>query len=340
MNILITGITGFAGGYLTEYLSKERDVQIFGLKRWHSSLDHIRPLLSNISLIDGDLGDPHSIERAVVESAPDVVFHLAAQSYVPVSFAAPQETMHTNAIGTIALLEAIRRSKRDPTIHLCTSSEVYGEVPENELPINEATPFRPQSPYAVSKVAQDMLGYQYHASYGMRIIRSRTFTQTGPGSKEFLVLPAFAKQLAQLELDRTIEPVIAVGNLDSVRTFCDIRDMVRAYVLLVERCTPGGVYNIAGVHTCTIGEMLQDLIDLTDLKPKIRINPKLLRPSDVTRQITDGTKFNTATGWQPEIPFVQTLQDTLDYWRREVRRRAHRPTPGWHATGDSGLHEH
>lgn len=322
MNVLITGITGFAGGYLAEHLSKERDAQIFGLKRWHSPLDHIRPLLSEITLIDGDLGDPHSIEHAIAESAPDVVFHLAAQSYVPVSFLAPQETMNTNATGTIALLEAIRRSKLDPIIHLCTSSEVYGEVPESELPINEATIFRPQSPYAVSKVAQDMLGYQYHVSYNMRIIRSRTFTQTGPRSKEVLVLPAFAKQLAQLELDGTAEPVIEVGNLDSIRTFCDIRDMVRAYVLLVERCSPGEVYNIAGAHTCTIGEMLQHLIALTNLEPKIKVSPKLLRPSDVTRQITDGAKFNAATGWRPEISFAQTLSDTLDYWREEVRKRA------------------
>jgi len=321
MNILITGITGFAGGYLAEFLIKKPDTRIFGLKRWHSPLDQIRPLLPRLTLIDGDLGDPHSIDQAIAESAPDVVFHLAAQSYVPVSFLAPQETMHTNAIGTIALLEAIRRSKIDPVIHLCTSSEVYGEVPENDLPIDESTVFRPQSPYAVSKVAQDMIGYQYYVSYNMRIIRSRTFTQTGPRSEEVLVLPALAKQIAQLELDRSAEQVIEVGNLNSIRTFCDIRDIVRAYVLLVEKCVPGEVYNIAGSHTCTISEMLRDLIGLTELEPEIRVNPRLLRPSDVTRQITDGSKFYAATGWQPEIPFAQTLSDTLDYWRGEVRRR-------------------
>lgn len=322
VNILITGITGFAGSYLVEELRRNSSARILGLKRWNSPLDNIQPFLDEVELIDCDLRDPHSIYQAVAEAVPDVVYHLAAQSYVPVSFRTPHETINTNANGTVALLEAIRDSHLDPVIHLCTSSEVYGEVPEAELPIDENTVFRPQSPYAVSKVAEDMVGYQYHASYGMRIIRTRTFTQTGPRSKEFLVLPAFAKQIAEIEQRVRADDILYVGNLDSTRTFCDIRDMVRAYRLLVEKCVPGEVYNIAGTHTCTIREMLSDLLSLSHIKPEVRVDPRLLRPSDVTRQVADGSKFRGAAGWEPEIPFEQTLRDTLDYWRGEVRRRA------------------
>jgi GDP-4-dehydro-6-deoxy-D-mannose reductase len=321
VNVLITGITGFAGSYLAKQLVESSSARVVGLKRWNSPLDNIQPILGSIELIDGDLRDSHSIYRAVAEAAPDVVYHLAAQSYVPISFHTPAETINTNAAGTVALLEAIRRAGLDPVIDICTSSEVYGDVPEEELPITESTVFRPQSPYAVSKVAQDMLGYQYHVSYGMRIIRTRSFTNTGPRSKEFVVLPAFAKQIAEIELGIRPDNLLRVGNLDSVRTFCDIRDMVRAYQLVIDKCVPGEVYNIVGAHVCTVGEMLSSLLALSDAEPEIYVDPRLLRPSDVTRQIADGSKFNNVTGWNPEIPFAQTLQDTLDYWRQEVRRR-------------------
>jgi GDP-4-dehydro-6-deoxy-D-mannose reductase len=321
VNVLITGITGFAGSYLAKHLVENSSARVVGLKRWNSPLDNIQPVLDDIELIDCDLRDSHSIYQAVAEAAPDVVYHLAAQSYVPVSFLTPAETMNTNASGTVAVFEAVRRAGLDPVIHLCTSSEVYGEVPAEELPITESTVFRPQSPYAVSKVAQDMVGYQYHASYGMRIIRTRSFTNTGPRSKEYVVLPAFAKQIAELELGLRQDNRLHVGNLDSARTFCDIRDMVKAYQLVTEKCVPGEVYNIVGAHVCMVGEMLSGLLALSEVQPEIYTDPKLLRPSDVTRQIADGSKFNNATGWKPEILFEQTLQDTLDYWRQEVRRR-------------------
>lgn len=322
VRVLITGITGFAGSYLAKDLVKNSSAHIIGLKRWNSSLDNIQPILRDLELIDCDLRDAHSVYGAIGEAMPDVVYHLAAQSYVPVSFRTPAETMNTNATGTIALLEAIRQAGIDPVIHVCTSSEVYGEVPQEELPITENTVFRPQSPYAVSKVAEDMVGQQYHVSYGMRIIRTRTFTHTGPRSKEFVVLPAFAKQIAEIELGIRPDNVLYVGNLDSTRTFCDIRDMVKAYQLVIEKCVPGEVYNIVGTHVRTVREMLGSLLALSDVDPEIRTDPRLLRPSDVTRQIADGSKFSEATGWEPEMPFEQTLQDTLDYWREEVRRRA------------------
>lgn len=319
MRVLITGVTGFAGSYLAEYLVDKPGVEIYGLKRWNSPLTDVQSVKDRITLINFDLGDPFSVHHAVKEVRPDRIFHLAAQSYVPMSFRAPVDTIRANALGTVALLEAVRECELDPVIHICTSSEVYGEVPPEELPITESTPFRPQSPYGVSKVAEDMLAYQYYQSYGLRTLRTRSFTHTGPRSKEVFVAPAFAKQIALAEAGLS-DPVVYVGNQDSIRTFLDIRDMVEAYWLMTETCPPGEAYNIAGAHTCTIGEMLDVLLSLTDVQPKVEVDPRLLRPSDVTRQVPDTTKFREATGWRPRIPFEQTLRDILDYWRDQVRQ--------------------
>lgn len=318
MKVLITGVTGFAGSYLAEYLVEKPGVEVYGLKRWNSPLTDIQAIKDRINLVNFDLGDPFSVHQAVKEIRPDRIFHLAAQSYVPMSFRAPVDTIRANALGTVALLEAVRELELDPVIHICTSSEVYGEVPAEELPITEDTPFRPQSPYGVSKVAEDMLAYQYYQSYGLRTLRTRSFTHTGPRSKEVFVAPAFAKQIALSEAG-LIDPVVYVGNQDSIRTFLDIRDMVEAYWQMTEKCPPGEVYNIAGAHTCTIGEMLEVLLSLTDVRPKVEVDEKLLRPSDVTRQVPDVTKFREATGWEPKIPFEQTLLDILNYWREQVR---------------------
>jgi GDPmannose 4,6-dehydratase/GDP-4-dehydro-6-deoxy-D-mannose reductase len=237
------------------------------------------------------------------------------------SFRAPIDTLRANALGTVSLLEAVRAAGIDPMIHICTSSEVYGEVPEAELPIVETTPFRPQSPYGVSKVAEDLTAYQYHASYGLRTVRTRSFTHTGPRSKEVFVAPAFAKQIAEIEAGVHDDPVVRVGNLNSTRTFLDIRDMVEAYWLLTEVCPPGEVYNIAGDMTCLVGDMLDTLLSMTDVKPRVEVDPQLLRASDVTRQVPDTTKFREATGWRPIISFEQTLKDILDYWREQVGLR-------------------
>jgi GDP-4-dehydro-6-deoxy-D-mannose reductase len=320
VKVLITGVTGFAGSYLAEYLVARPDVKVYGLKRWNSPLTDLQEIIDEVELINFDLGDPHSIYKAIDEVRPDRIFHLAAQSYVPMSFRAPVDTIRANALGTVGLLEAVREIGLDPVIHICTSSEVYGEVPEDELPITETTTFRPQSPYGVSKVAEDLTAYQYHASYGLRTLRTRSFTHTGPRSKEVFVAPAFAKQIAEIEAGRC-EEVIRVGNLHSTRTFLDIRDMVEAYWLLTEKCPAGEVYNIAGNHTCTVGQMLDALLGMTDVRPKIQVDPRLLRASDVTRQVPDTTKFREATGWLPRIPFEQTLQDILAYWRDQTAQR-------------------
>lgn len=320
MRVLITGVTGFAGSYLAEYLVPRDGVEVWGLKRWNSPLADIAAVQDRLHLVDVDLGDAHSVYKAIAEIRPDRIFHLAAQSYVPMSFRAPIDTVRVNALGTAALLEAVRTAGIDPVVHICTSSEVYGQVDVAELPITEQTRFLPQSPYGVSKVAEDMFAYQYFASYGIKTLRTRSFTHTGPRSKAVFVAPAFAKQIAEIELGIRTEPVIKVGNLDSVRTFLDIRDMVRAYWLLTEKCPPGEVYNIAGTYTCTVGDMLEVLLGLAGVEARVEVDPALLRASDVTQQVADTSKFREATGWEPEIPFEQTLLDILDYWRAQTRR--------------------
>jgi GDP-mannose 4,6-dehydratase len=316
MKIFITGVTGFVGSHLCDYIvANHPQVEMHGLVRWRSPKDNIAHIPSDrLNLHLGDLRDQGSLIRILSEVEPDIIFHLAAQSYVQTSFIAPIDTLETNVIGTTNLLEAVRISKINPTIHICSSSEVYGQVLPEELPIKETCPLRPASPYAVSKVGEDMIAMQYNLSYGLKTIRTRMFTHSGARRGEVFVESAFAKQVALIKLGRQ-SPVIHVGNLDSVRTFADVRDTVRAYWQLVHKCTPGEVYNIGGDQTMTVGAMLQRLLEIAGLKEiSIKIEKHLLRPSDVTLQIPDCSKFKTITGWKPEIPFNETLHDLLNFW--------------------------
>jgi len=323
--VLITGITGFVGSHLADYiLANFPEVQISGLARWRSPKDNIRHILDRITLEFGDLLDLSSLKALLSRQKPDVIFHLAAQSYVPFSFSAPVATLNANMIGTCDLLEAVKELKfvsdYDPIIHICSSSEVYGQVKENEVPIKEDNPFRPASPYAVSKVAEDMLAFQYWLSWEVKTIRTRMFTHTGPRRGEVFVVSTFAKQIAAIEAGLA-SPVIMVGNLESVRTFLDVRDAVKAYWLLVVKCPPGEVYNIGGVETMTVGEMLDRLLKLSKVKNiDVKVDRSRLRPSDVTLQIPCIDKFTEATGWKPEIKFDRTLEDTLNYWRDYFKR--------------------
>lgn len=318
--VLITGITGFVGSHLAEYILKEhKGIKIYGLIRWRSPKNNILKIQDYINLCYGDLEDYSSLEKILSETKPDVIFHLAAQSYVDFSFISPISTLYTNVIGTANLLEAIKTLKLqigyDPVIHICSSSEVYGQVREEEIPVKETNPFRPASPYAVSKVGEDMLALQYFLSWKIKTIRTRMFTHEGPRRGEVFAPSNFAKQIAAIEIGKQ-KPTVLVGNLRSVRTFMDVRDAVRAYWLLVNKCTPGEVYNIGGVETMTIGDMLRKLIGFSKKKNiKIKIDRKRLRPSDVTLQIPSVEKFVKQTNWQPEIRFDQTLKDMLDYWR-------------------------
>jgi len=325
---LITGITGFVGSHLAEYiLGHHPGVEVAGLKRWRSPQEHLAGIAGRVHLFDGDLRDLSSLLRVLAAFPADAIFHLAAQSYVPTSYFAPADTMETNVVGTVNLLEAVRLSRLDPVIHVCSSSEVYGQVDEKDVPIREDCPLRPVSPYAVSKVGEDAAAYMYFKAYGLRTIRSRMFTHSGPRRGEVFVDSFFCRQVAAIEQGLQ-EPVLRVGNLDSVRTFADVRDTVRAYWLLAERCPAGEVYNIGGATTMTIREMLAKVLKLTTFAGSIevRVDPALIRPADVTLQIPCVDKFRAATGWTAEIPYDQTLRDMLDYWRARLRRE--RPVPG------------
>lgn len=321
MRALITGITGFAGSHLAEYLLNEHpDVEVFGTYRWRSRMDNIEHLRSRIRLLEADLRDYTSMHAALEKSKPDVIFHLAAQSFVPSSWTAPNETLTTNVSGQTNLFEAIRALRLDPVVQIACSSEQYGLVLPDETPIKETNPLRPLSPYAVSKVAQDYLGYQYFQSYGLKVVRTRGFNHTGPRRGQVFVTSNFCSQVAAIELGLQ-EPVIRVGNIEAIRDFTDVRDMVRAYWLAVTKAKPGEVYNIATGNGIRIREMLERLISLANVEVKIEVDPERLRPSDVEILIGDASKFKADTGWEPRIPFEQTLNDLLDYWRQTLSRR-------------------
>jgi len=320
MKILITGITGFVGSHLGEYiLNLNEGHDVYGICRWRSPKDNLEKIYNKITLLDADLCDLSALIRRFKDIKPDIIFHLAAQSYVLTSFNSPIQTLWSNVIGTTNLLEAVRILEIDPVIHICSSSEVYGQVSESDVPIKETCPFRPASPYAVSKVGEDMIGLQYWLSYKIKTIRTRMFTHTGPRRGDVFAFSAFAKQIAASELGLK-EPVVRVGNLKSVRTICDVRDAVKAYWIMVHKCKPGEVYNIGGNQTLTIGEGLEKLLSFSKIKLGIKVVPELLRPSDVTLQIPSTEKFSKETGWKPEISLEKTLIDILDYWREELSR--------------------
>lgn len=329
---LITGITGMVGSHLADYLLAHTDWDIIGMCRWRSPLDNVRHLLPRVNASDrirfvhGDLRDSLSLQHAITDARPDYVFHLAAQSYPKTSFSAPLETFDTNINGTARLLEVIRLCPDvAPVIHVCASSEVFGRVPREKLPIGEECSFHPASPYAISKVGTDLIGRFYAEAYGMRVMTTRMFTHTGPRRGDVFAESSFAKQIAMIEAG-VLPPVVKVGNLDSLRTFADVRDAVRAYHLLVtHRPVAGAYYNIGGQHTCTIGEMLTHLIDLSPIGRTIRVeqDPERLRPIDADLQVPDTTKFTNHTGWRPEIAFEQTMADLLDYWRQRVADEKH-----------------
>ena len=323
---LITGITGMVGSHLADFLLQETDWEIVGLCRWRSPLDNIADLVplinrnERVRLVYGDLRDPHSIDQAVVSCRPNYVFHLAAQSFPKTSFDAPTETLDTNITGTLNLLEALRRIQSDAIIHICSSSEVFGRVPQDKVPIDEECSFHPASPYAISKVGTDLVGRFYAEAYGMMILVTRMFTHTGPRRGDVFAESSFAKQIAMAEAE-LIEPVIKVGNLKSLRTIADVRDAVRAYFMLVTvNPVAGSVYNIGGTHSCSVGDVLDTLISMSTLKDRIsvQVDPSRLRPIDADLQIPNTSKFREHTGWEPTISFEQTMNDLLDYWRDRV----------------------
>lgn len=325
---LISGISGFVGSHLCDYLLDNTDWELHGLIRWRSPLNNLQQHFGRIEKKDrlflhyGDLRDDVSLRAVVDAVAPDYVFHLAAQSFPKTSFASPIDTLDTNVLGTCRLLEAIRVRVPQALTHICASSEVFGRVSAAELPIVEDCRFHPASPYAISKVGTDLLGRFYAQAYGMNVQTTRMFTHSGPRRGDVFAESSFAKQLAMIERGM-IEPVIKVGNLKSMRTWADVRDAVRAYhLLLTVKPTPGAYYNIGGEFSCTIGDMLEKLISFSHVRPRIEEDPERLRPIDADLQVPDTTKFRTLTGWEPRIKFERTMRDLLDYWRSEsIRQR-------------------
>ena len=318
MRVLITGITGFAGSHLADYiLADHPDVEVCGIIRWRSRRENIQHIEEKIALFEADIKDVISLKKCLTEIKPDRIFHLAAQSFVPTSWKCPAETFAINAVGQINLFEAILSLKLDPKIQVAGSSEEYGMVQRNEIPMKETNPLRPLSPYAVSKVAQDLLAWQYFKSYGLRTVRTRGFNHTGPRRGEVFICSNFAKQIAEIEKEKR-KPVIYVGNLEAKRDFSDVRDVVRAYWLSLERGEEGEVYNIGKGKAYSMKEVLDILLSMSKVNVKIEVDPQRIRPSDVPILISDCTKFMKITGWKPEIPFRQSLQDLLNYWRERV----------------------
>ena len=318
MKILITGVTGFVGSHLAEYcLSLDQQVEVIGTCRWRSRRENIEHLEDAINLYECDLRDASSVKTLLADIQPERIFHLAAQSYVPSSWNSPGETITTNVIGQLNIFEAMRETNSTASIQIAGSSEEYGLVHPEEAPITEENPLRPLSPYAVSKVAQDMLAYQYFQSYGLRVVRTRAFNHTGPRRGDVFVTSNFAKQIAEIEAGQR-PPVIHVGDLNPKRDFTDVRDIVRAYWLSLEHCSLGEVYNVASGKAYRIKEVLKILLDNSGQDIEVVEAPERLRPSDVPLLLGDNSRFCKATGWIPEIPFEQTAKDLLDYWRERT----------------------
>jgi GDP-4-dehydro-6-deoxy-D-mannose reductase len=319
--VLVTGITGFAGSHLVDHMLERGGAEVFGAIRWRSRTENIEHFRERVTLLECDLRDSTSTRDLLEQVRPDWIFHLAAQSFVPTSWNAPHESISTNALGQLNLFEAVRRIGLTPRIQVACSSEEYGLVNEKELPIRETNPLRPLSPYAVSKVTQDLLGYQYFMSYAMDVVRTRGFNHEGPRRPNVFVASDFAYQIATIEAGKR-EAVLHVGNLDARRDFTDVRDMVKGYWLALERGERGEVYNLCSGKDYSIRQVLDLLLGMTKVKIEVRVDPRRLRPSDVPVLRGDASKFHAATGWMPTIPFERTLADTLEFWRRHWRDQA------------------
>jgi GDPmannose 4,6-dehydratase len=323
----ISGITGMVGSHLADYIINNSNWEIVGLIRWRSPLDNISHLLDDINnkgrirLIYGDLKDTISINKAISEAKPNYVFHLAAQSFPKTSFNAPLDTLDTNIQGTNRILESLKNHAPEALIHICSSSEIFGRISKEKLPIDEECSFHPASPYAISKVGTDLVGRFYAEAYNMKVMTTRMFTHTGPRRGDVFAESSFAKQIALAEAGYT-KPIIKVGNLKSLRTIADVRDAVRAYFMLLTINPIGGeYYNIGGSYSLEIGQLLDYLISISSLKSelKIELDQSRLRPIDADLQVPNIKKFQDHTGWKPEISFEQTMSDLLNYWRYKVK---------------------
>jgi len=318
MRALITGITGFVGSHLAEYCLG-LGLEVHGTIRTHhlgDELERIKGIRDKIQLHECDLRNRSRVFSVIRQVRPDQIFHLAAQSFVPVSWQDPEGTILNNVLSELNIFEVCRELKMYSVIQIAGSSEEYGIVKPNECPIKETNPLRPASPYAVSKVAQEMLGIQYAQSYGMKIVITRAFNHEGPRRGKLFVTSDFASQIVDIERGKQ-EPVIKVGNLEAWRDYTDVRDVVRAYSLAVKHCKCGEPYNISSGEKHQIRELLGALLEMTDVKVKIQQDPAKIRPSDVPVLCGDSSKFREVTGWKPQVGFRTMLADILQYWREK-----------------------
>ncbi len=312
---------------MADLLMKDPQIELFGTRRWSSRMDllaHIGELENKIRMVTCNILDPVSVQETVEAVKPDWIFHFAAESYVAPSWNMPHVYFNTNLNGTLNFLEALRKLKMTQTrFHVAGSGEEYGLVHEDETPITEKSELRPVNPYAVSKVAQDLLCYEHHKSYGLHVVRTRAFNHEGPRRDKVFALPTFAYQIARIERDLQ-EPVIKVGNISARRNWTDVRDMVKAYRLAVEKCLPGELYLIGSDRVLTVKECLDKLVTMSKCAADIKIeeDASRVRPTEVPLLVGRYEKFVDTTGWKPEIAFEQTLEDTLNYWRAVVSRES------------------
>jgi len=318
LRALITGITGFAGSHLTEYLMKQEGTEVCGLSLSGECLDDGSPICKGVQVFACDIRDGEETARLVKETHPDEIYHLAALAAVSSSWSRPVETLTNNMVAQLNVLEAALQLEPRPRVLIIGSGDEYGLVKPEELPVGEDNPLRPASPYAVSKITQDYLGYQYNLSYGLGVVRLRPFNHIGPGQRPGFVVPDFAQQIAEAEAGLR-EPVMQVGNLSAERDFSDVRDIVRGYYLALQRGEPGEVYNLGSGKAHSIQEVLDMLLEMSEVSIKVESDPARMRPSDVPAVVCDASRFRQRTGWEPRIPLRQTLQDVLDYWRARVR---------------------
>lgn len=323
MRVLITGITGLVGSHLADYLLTLGGVEVIGFKRWRADDRTIRHLGERVRILEGDIEDPFSVAAAIEQAEADRIYHLAAQSYPSESWAAPATTLQANVLGTVNLLEAVRRQCPQTAVHIAGSAASYGLIRPDEVPIAEERPLRPLSPYGVSKAAQEMLGYQYAQSYGMPIYLTRSFIHIGPRQDSRTSAQTFARQVAEAEAGLR-PPVIAVGNLEPRRDYLDVADAVRALWLLLERGQPGEVYNLCSGVAPQVRELLDIYLGLARVPLEVRVDPARLRPADEPILLGDHRKLSAATGWQPEVPLAESLRRILDYWRARVEETQRR----------------
>lgn len=316
MRVLITGAGGFVGNHLAAHLGQtQANARLIGTTLFE--IETVHPAVSENRRID--LKDYAQTRGLLDDCRPDAIYHLAAQAFVPRSFEAPWETLENNILSQLNVIRACLELKQRPRILIVSSAEIYGEVTAGQLPLDEDCAIRPTNPYSVSKVAQDMLGLQYYLSHDLPIMRARPFNHIGPGQNGRFVAPAFAMQIAGIEEGQR-EAVINVGNLTAKRDFTDVRDIVRAYRLIIEKGRPGEAYNVASGLAYSIGQLLDILLGLSQREIKVRVDPARLRPVDVPEIRGDAGKLRRDTGWRPSLSFEETLRDVLEDCRRRGER--------------------